>query len=147
MKANKGSKISFQKTCTRTNECSNIVCNEPKTNQNHLCIIVFSTHSRVRMKAIFKKKNFLIQQCPVKEIHTQHHQMIWWQIHICMCSNCTLRACNNGWTFWICRCKAAACKPWAVTSPQIHLGDSGQPRSVWDRGIGGGPPHVRFLFY
>lgn len=70
MKANKGSKISFQKTCTRTNECSNIVCNEPKTNQNHLCIIVFSTHSRVRMKAIFQKKKFNIAVSCKRNPHT-----------------------------------------------------------------------------
>lgn len=75
MKANKGSKISFQKTCTRTNECSNIVCNEPKKNRItcenlEQCIIVFSIHSCVRMKAIFKNLLFNIAVSCKRNPHT-----------------------------------------------------------------------------
>lgn len=38
-----------------------------------------------------------------------------------MCSNCTLRACNNGWTFWIAGAKLL----------HANRGQLPPPRSIW----------------
>lgn len=110
------------------------------------CIIVLPTQSHVVIKAIFKKNIiFNIAVSWKRKPHTTPSND-WWQIHVCMCSNCTLRACNNGWTFWIAGAKLL----------HANRGQLPPPRSIWvipgSRGVlgieevGVGPLKSDFLF-
>lgn len=80
------------------------------------CIIVFSIHSCVRMKAIFKNLLFNIAVSCKRNSHTTPSNDL--VANTCMH---VFKLYTESMQQWVdildCRCKAAACKPWAVTSP------------------------------